>query len=396
MAVEISTMSDGIAAALASDDYITDPYPIYARLRESPGWRAPSGYRVFSSYEDVQGILKQPNIFGQERVPYPNFHTYDPPEHTRLRRLVSRTFTAHSIGQLRDGIDATVARILDGLDGRTEFDLVNDFAVRVSASVITDIFQVSEEIGLRWHGWLMELARFRGRTNYFPPEESGDPGALEAAKHANEEATEFMKDLLAKRSEIRDTGIVSGLLAAREKDDSLSEEEILYTLVLLIGAGLHTTSGQIGNTFRALLRHPDQLEELRREPAKISNAVEEALRFEGALQAEYRVLRQQTELAGHTLEVGDHIIVVNAAANHDPAVFASPERFDVDRENARSHLSFGFGIHQCLGAELARTEIRSAIRQVLVRYPKMALLGSGDQTPWDRWRSVATLPVSVN
>jgi cytochrome P450 len=397
MSVEASAAPvDEIARALASEDYITNPYPIYARLRDNPGWLAPSGYRVFSSYEHVQGILKQPDIFGQERVPYPNFHTYDQPEHTRLRRLVSKTFTAHSVGQLRDGVDATVARLLDDVEGKTEFDLVQEFAVRLSASVITDIFQVSEEIGLRWHGWLMELARFRGRTHYFPTEGGDDPGALEAAKRANQEASEFMKNLIAERSEVRDTGIVSGLLAASEADDSLTEEEILYTLVLLVGAGLHTTAGQIGNTFRALLRHPAELEKVRQDPEKIPNAVEEALRFEGALQAEYRVVRQPTQLAGYDLAVEDHVIIINAAANHDPTVFSDPDHLDVDRDNARRHLTFGFGIHQCLGAELARTEIRSAMRQVLERYPHIELLGDGNQTRWDRWRSVSALPIRVS
>ncbi len=125
------------------------------------------------------------------------------------------------------------------------------------------------------------------------------------------------------------------------------------------------------------------------------NAVEEALRFDGALQAEYRVVRADTDVAGVQLTTGDHLIVVNGAANHDPAVFAEPERFDIHRENARRHLTFGFGIHHCLGAELARSQLVTATRELLLRFPGLALAGNGEQNGWDRWRGLTALPARV-
>lgn len=381
-----------IASLLTGPDFAADPYPAYAHLRDHPGWTAPSGYRVFSRYADVLQILRQPNVFGQERVPYPNFHTTDPPDHTRMRRLVATAFTAHSVGLLRNEIAEIVARMYDALEGRAGFDLVQDFAQRVSAAVIAHVLQVPESNAVKWYPWMWDLARFRGITRYFPFEAIGDPGALDAAKQANEESTAYMRVLIA---EHRDGGIVKSLFEARENDETLAEPEILGTLVLLLGAGLHTTSGQMGNLFRLILSRPDVFAELRADPELIPNAVEEALRFEGALQAEYRVARTDVTLSGVELMAGDHLIVVNGAANHDPDIFASPEVFDIHRENARRHLTFGFGIHHCLGAELARTELTIATRELLRRFPTIQLVDQGKQSKWDRWRSLATLPAMV-
>ncbi len=350
---------------------------------------------MFSTYADVLEILRRPDVFGQESVPYPNFHTTDRPEHTRVRRLVAKAFTAHSIGLLRDEIGAIVDRLVNDLHGRKEFDLVTDFSQLLSAAVIASVLKVLETDAIKWYEWMWDLARFRGKTRFFPLETSADPGALDAAKRANEESMAYMRHLIDTHGTLRDGGIVSGLFQAREDDETLSEAEILGTLVLLLGAGLHTTSGQLGNTFRAILSRPTVADELRADLDLVPNAVEEALRWDGALQAEYRVVREETTLDGVDLGVGEHIIVVNGAANHDPSVFVEPEHFDVHRENARRHLTFGFGIHHCLGAELARTELTAATKAVLARFPSLELAGAPLQSPWDRWRSVNSLPVRV-
>jgi cytochrome P450 len=385
-----------LADLLTGPAFEADPYQAYAQLRENSGWTAPSGYRVFSTYEDVQQILKQPDVFGQEHVPYPNFHTTDPPAHTRIRRLVAKAFTAHSVGLLRSQIDDIVGRMFDDLDGRDEFDLVEDFAQRVSAAVIASVLNVPESDAVKWYPWMWDLARFRGITRYFPFETIGDPDALEVAKAANDKSTGYIRHLIDEHRSLRDGSIVSTLFTAGEDSDTLSEPEILGTLVLLLGAGLHTTSGQMGNTFRLILSRREVAAELRADPELVPNAVEEALRIEGALQAEYRVVRTPVTVSGVDLRPEDHLIIVNGAANHDPSVFADPETFDIRRGNARRHLTFGFGIHHCLGAELARTELVSATRQLLARFPKVELLGSGTQSRWDRWRSLSSLPVKVS
>ena len=392
----MTTMTTDVAdadliAALRSDQFIADPYPTFAMLRERPGWKSPAGYRVFSSYDDVLQILRQPDLFGQERVPYPNFHTTDPPEHTRIRRLAAKAFTAQSVGLLRNRITEIVTGIIDDLDGRTEADLLPDVALRMTAEVTAEILNVPASDATMWHGWMWELARYRGITSFFTMD---DIGALDAAKGAAAAMAAYMQDLTADKSQRRADGIVARLFDAREADDSLSEEEILYTLVLLLGAGLHTTSGQLGNTMRAILTRPDVHQKLLADPDLIQNTVEEVLRIDGTLQAEYRTMREDTVLAGVPLSLGEHIIVVNAAANHDPEMFPDPERFDPERENARKHLTFGFGIHHCLGAELARTELNEATRQLLARLPGLRLNGEIVQSPYHRWRGITSLPVT--
>src|SRR6266702_3965392 len=192
-----------LAALLSGPDFESDPYPAYAELRGNPGWMAPSGYRVFSTYEDVQHILKQPELFGQERVPYPNFHTTDPPVHSRIRRLVAKAFTAHSVGLLRGQIDEIVTRKFDELADREEFDLVQDYAQLVSAAVIASVLSVPESDTVKWYPWMWDLARFRGITRYFPFETIGDPGALDAAKQANAASTGYIRHLIETHRSLR-------------------------------------------------------------------------------------------------------------------------------------------------------------------------------------------------
>jgi len=292
---------------------------------------------------------------------------------------------------LRNRITEIVTGIIDDLDGRTEADLLPDVALRMTAEVTAEILNVPASDATMWHGWMWELARYRGITSFFTMD---DIGALDAAKGAAAAMAAYMQDLTADKSQRRADGIVARLFDAREADDSLSEEEILYTLVLLLGAGLHTTSGQLGNTMRAILTRPDVHQKLLADPDLIQNTVEEVLRIDGTLQAEYRTMREDTVLAGVPLSLGEHIIVVNAAANHDPEMFPDPERFDPERENARKHLTFGFGIHHCLGAELARTELNEATRQLLARLPGLRLNGEIVQSPYHRWRGITSLPVA--
>lgn len=390
-----STSADDLAEILGGPAYREYPYDVYSRLREQPGWLAPSGYRVFSTYDDVLQILRQPDLFGQENVPYPNFHTVDPPEHTRVRRLVAKAFTAQSVHLLRDRIEQIVARIVGDVVGRGEADLISDVALKLSAAVTAEVLRVPESDAGMWNQWLWDIGRFRGVTSYFSIEQT-DPDALEAARSASAEAASYMQGLVRTHRHIAEGGIVKRLFDAREQDETLTEEEVLYTLVLLLGAGLHTTASQLGNLFRALLSDAASYTAVRANPELVENAVEESLRFDGSLQAEYRIARDRVELNGIELEAGQHVIIVNGAANHDPAVFGFPETFDIYRANARKHLTFGFGIHHCLGAELARTQLGEAARQLVAGLPGLRLAGSLTQSGFDRWRGCSSLPVEWN
>ena len=188
---------------------------------------------------------------------------------------------------------------------------------------------------------------------------------------------------------------MSALIAAREGEDQLTEEEVLFSLVLILGAGLHTTANQIGNTFRALLEHPASLDRVVADQSLVPNTVEEALRYDGTLQAEYRVTRTDALVGEVAMPADTPIIIVNAAANRDPAFFENPDAFDIDRGNAVQHLTFGWGIHRCLGAQLARLELQLATAALSSRLRGLRLAeGELVQHPYDRWRGVTTLPVS--
>ena len=216
-----------------------------------------------------------------------------------------------------------------------------------------------------------------------------------AAKEGATQAAEYFGELIAQRASTRGNDIVSVLLAAREGEDQLSEEEVLFSLVLFLGAGLHTTANQIGNTFRALLDNPESLERVVADQSLVPNAVEEALRYDGTLQAEYRVTRTDAVVGEVEMPAETPIIIVNAAANRDPATFENPDVFDIDRANAAQHLTFGWGIHRCLGAQLARLELQLATAGLSARLGGLRF-AEGDlvQHPYDRWRAVISLPVA--
>jgi cytochrome P450 len=187
---------------------------------------------------------------------------------------------------------------------------------------------------------------------------------------------------------------VSALLAAREGEDRLTEEEVLYSLVLVLGGSLHTTASQLGNIFRALFDHPDALAALEADPGLVNGAVEEGLRYDGALQAEYRVCREDARVGDVEVRKGTPLIVVTAAANRDPAQFPEPDKFDIRRPNSLQHLTFGMGIHRCLGAQLAQSELRIAVEALIRRLPGLRLAGVPVQHQYDRWRGLRALPVA--
>jgi cytochrome P450 len=378
---------------VATEAFRHNPYPGYHQFLEHPGWTTPSGYRVFSRYEDVMAILRQPAIFGQEGIPYPNFHVLNPPEHTRLRKLVATAFTPRAVARQRESIIRVVDDLVDRIADEGEMDLVKDFALHLPARVTADMLDVPVEDAQEWHRWLYAIGGFRGKVWYLGVDAT-DQEQL-AAKEGATQAAEYFGELIAQRASTRGNDIVSALIAAREGEDQLSEEEVLFSLVLILGAGLHTTANQIANTFRALLEHPGSLDRVVADQSLVPNTVEEALRYDGTLQAEYRVTRTAALVGEVAMPAETPIIIVNAAANRDPAVFENPDAFDIDRGNAGQHLTFGWGIHRCLGAQLARLELQLATAALSSRLRGLRLTGGQlVQHPYDRWRGVLTLPVS--
>ena len=385
------TSADPLAAAVADEAFRRCPYPTYQEFVAHPGWRAPAGYQVFGGHEDVLRILREPAAFGQEGIPYPNFHVLDPPDHTRLRKLVARPYTQRAVNRQEEHVAAIVDELIDGVRSAGRMDLMTDFALMLPARVAALMFDVPIEDVEQWNQWLWDIGRYRGKVWYLAESPESDKEAAGAAAAAG---AAYFKGLIAERRVTRGNDIVSGLLDAREGDDSLSEEEVLFSLVLILGGGLHTTASQIGNMVRALLENPAELAKLVADPRLVDGAVDEALRFDPALQAEYRVAKQDAVVGDIAVTAGTPIIVVNAAANRDPAVFPGPDSFDIQRANAANHTTFGSGIHRCLGAQLARMELVIALRQLIARLPGLRLDGEPVQHGYDRWRGLSSLPVA--
>jgi len=369
-----------------------NPYPFFRTLLTESPWVSPSGYLVFARYADVMAILRDPSTFGQERLHYPNFHVADPPEHTRLRGLVSKAFTPRAINQQRETIHLKTGMILDEfLQGGTG-DFIPGVARRLPAAVIADMLGVPLEDAHMWHQWMDEIHQLRGSIP-FHRVEGKDSEAGGRAEAAAAEMANYFKALIADRRGRRTEDLVTGLLEARELDDRLTDEEILYTLVLLLGAGGETTSNQIGNTLRIVLDNPGTWETMRNDPDLVGRVVDESLRLDGTLQAEYRVTRKACELEGVDLQEGQPLIILNAAANRDPAVFDNPDEFNPWRENPEKHLTFGWGIHRCLGAHLARTELTILFEGLTKSVSEIWSEGSPVQHSFNRLRGLESLPI---
>jgi cytochrome P450 len=390
--MQILDENAGLEAALESREALEDPYPLFRRFLDRPGWQTPSGYLVFSRYADVMTILRDPATFGQEPLPYPNFHVTDPPDHTRVRRLVARAFGPRAVKQQNDKIAGWVDALVDDLIEAGSMDFVPDFARRLSATVISDLLGVPMEDSHLWYRWMDDVHVLRGYIQYFPrPQENAEAETVAGAAAAA--IANYFAELIASRKDTGDDSLVSGLIEAREENDQLSEDDILYALVLLLGAGLGTTANQLGNTLRALIDHPEAWAALRRDPSLASNVVEEALRFNGTAQSEYRIAQTNSVVGGVPVEAGQPLIILMAAANRDPAMFDQPEVFDIRRKNAHQHLGFGFGIHHCLGAYLARAELVPVFGTLARRVETITFDGTPTYYPYNKLRGHAALPI---
>jgi cytochrome P450 len=376
---------------VSTPQFERDPYPGFQAMLESSPWRAPSGAVVVAKHASVYNILVNHETFGQHVAPWPNFHRLNPPEHARLRRLVGKAFSPRSIQALQPDIERLSRSLLGELG--PEFDVISQYAYHLPARIIADVIGVPHEDAALWHAWLLRMGKFNFENPFARHQDEAHLSIIADAQQANHEQASYFIDVIAERQREKGDDIVSRLIDAREEDDSLTEEEILYALVLLLQGGLHTTVHQIGNTVRALVEHPDQLVAVRDDPALIPGAVEEGLRYDGTLRTEIRVVRHPTSVEHVELDEGQNLLTVNAAANRDPRVFESPDRFDVRRSNAGAHLGFGFGIHYCIGAPLARAELAVAVRDLL-SLPGLRLAGPPQPDEFFRVGGLASLPVA--
>lgn len=358
-----------------------DPYPVYRRLRtEDPIHQSPFGVRVMSRYADCVAILRDRRWSSDARnSSYGSFEPdldllgdarpflfLDPPDHTRLRGLVSKAFTPRVVEGLRPRIQEIVDELLDRAAGDGQMEVIQDLAYPLPVTVISELLGVPAEDHKVFRGWSHDLARS------LDPQPSPSAQALDRLKGAIASFDDYFQRLIADRRRHPKGDLLSSLVEVEQQGDRLTEAELLATSRLLLVAGHETTVNLIGNGTLALLRHPDELRKLRDDPSLARSAVEEVLRYDPPVQLTGRIALEDIEVAGVTIPKGRGVILLLGAANRDPDQFADPERFDITRDDD-SHLAFGFGIHFCLGAPLARLEGQIALSSLVRRMDGLQL-----------------------
>lgn len=389
-----------------------DPYPVYRQLREAaPVHRSSFGPVVLSRYHDCVQALRDHRLGKGEAtsglVPGGDSSAGDvdaelrdafferagntmlfvnPPDHTRLRRLVSRAFTPGRVEALKPQVARMVSDILDRMADEGETDAMAALAFPLPVAVIGDLVGVPAEDRAAFQ----PLVRDAVRALDF----SADPDAVRQAFVAQDRMGEYMSGLIAERRKHPTDDLLSGLIDARDRGDALTEDEMVATAILLFAAGFETTTNLIGNGLLALLQHPVELRRLRDLPILLGTAVEELLRWDAPVQLDARTVLEPAEIAGEALEPGDFVITLLGAANRDPQRFADPELFDVGRSD-NTPLSFASGIHYCLGAGLARMEAATVFGQLLARFGEIRLADRPERRDNLTLRGLATLPVEV-
>ncbi|MEU8927644.1 cytochrome P450 [Kitasatospora sp. NPDC048545] len=385
------------SSPFSDPEFYRDRYPTYAALRgRSPILQIPMGGSTgpavaVTGYEQARQALaadlsKDTAAFFADRpsgrslhpaVAHTMLHT-DPPTHTRLRRLVVRAFTPSTVDSLRPCIRHLAEQLIRRWEPGSEVDLIADLAGPLPVAVICQLLGVPPE----------DWGRIRAlSTDLFA---TGDSTRIDAASH---DLADYMTQLIATKRSRPDQALLSALIAVRDADgDRLSEEELVSLGLLLLIAGHETTTAAIGNAVLALLQHPAELEGLLAYPHRIPAAVDELLRYDAPVSiATWRHAAHTVRLGNVEVAAGTPVLVSPGAANRDPGRFTDPDRLDLQRPDAASHLSFGHGIHRCLGAPLAHAEVETALRVLLKRFPGLRLAVPAEQLQWRRSRLIRGL-----
>lgn len=406
--------ADGLlASTILTDEGRQDPYPAYARLRAGGGrWNTAFGDLGLAGYHDGLEALRHPRLGRPEAdMDLPEglgprnrneerdtvtMLFLNPPDHTRIRGLVSRAFTPKRVEELRPEIDSLLGPVLDRFADEGGGDVMAHLAVPFPVAVI------SELLGVPRDGNEHIRPLVRAGTAFIDP--AADEASLEAAQRAIEQLVEFFAELIEVKRARPDDRLLSALIEVEASGDRLSPEELIANTLLLYAAGFETTSNLIGNGLRLLLRHPDEMVRLRAERGLMPSAMWEVLRADSPVQLNNRVVLEETEIFGEVRRRGASFIILQGSGNHDESVYPDPERFDVGRFAAPDvppPLSFGWGAHHCLGAHLARAEGEIAFGALLDRFASIELdesaLDGGrlHYRPSFTLRGLDALPVAV-
>jgi hypothetical protein len=371
----------GVAATALDPAYQRDPDPVHDTLRE----REPVHHDkvlqrwLLTRHDDVDTLLRDRSLSADPRRGSPDTFMaafvnpngrepsillMDPPEHTRLRGLISKAFTPRAIEQMAPRIDQIAVDLLDAVAGGEGFDLIAAFAGPLPTIVIAEMLGVDPADRLDFKRWSDD------GVMAFDPLLSAELREVVAASSVEREA--FFRREIAERRATPRPDLISAMIAAEEGGVRMTDDELVTMCSLLLAAGNVTTTDLIGNGTLALLRNPDELRKLRDDPSLIKNAVEEMLRYDPPVTETARIPLDGTEIRGCPISGGESLVPVLAAANHDPAVYPEPHRFDITREDTHHH-SFGGGVHFCLGAPLARLEAQIALTSLVQRFENLRL-----------------------
>jgi cytochrome P450 len=397
-------------------DYLANPYPFLKELRErEPVHQSPLGLWMLFEYQDVFDLLRNPNTSvedgnvdgglnemreamfadlleefgGPERERGDRaILSLDPPDHTRIRKLVSKAFTVRRIGELRPRIQELVDETLDRVAGTGTWDVVAELAFPLPFQVIVELLGMPEgDDRAQIREWSHAI------TKTLDPIISEED--MRAAFEASDAMTAYLDEVVPWKREHPADDVLTGLVQAEEDGDTLSAAELRDQIVLLFIAGHETTVNLIGNGLQALIRHPDQMRRWREDPDLDATAVDECLRYDAPVQMSRRIVMGDVSIRGQELPKGTLVMTHLASANRDPAKWGpTADQLDVGREDASQHVSFGSGIHFCLGAALARLEGQVAMGSIIRRFPDLEL--AGDPVPNGRitLRGLDSLPVT--
>ena len=424
---------------LLHEDVRADPYPFYARLRsEDPvHWDREMGFWVLTRYADIssvylderisraqglmRGFQRLPEI--EQRIAEPVYHSFsktmfyaDPPYHTHLRGLMNNAFTPRRVEQMRTYIQRVVDDLLDGVQDHGQMDFIHDFAYPLPVMVIAELLGLPPDDRARFKGWSDDLFAILGTVRHAPH-------LMERASQSLSEMTEYVTALSRTRREQPEDDLLSALLhfvdegeldtyhhtgetqaslhsqrhLPREHRNSsqLSQEELVANVNILLSTGHETTTHLIGNGVLALLQNPDQMQKLRNQPALLSNAIEEMLRYDNPVQITYRSALEDVEIGNKRISKGDLVNSIIGSANRDPEQYTNPDQFDITRKEGR-HLGFGLGVHFCIGAPLVRLEAEIAFTTILRRLSELRL--ATENLEWQEhpiFRGLKSLPVFI-
>jgi cytochrome P450 len=411
VATEWIVHSSKVVKEMFEKAFIANPYPTYHEWLERGRmfWSQDffGGSWVLPHYKDNTELLRESDRLTTEKsgglvaqFP-PEYHAelrsldeylarwlafIDPPKHLRIRRLLQKGFTPEVLNSFRPRVQAIVDDLLAQGMIAGRLDMINDFAYSLPVRVVCAMLGVPDRDHMTFVRWMDELAMFLGNA-------SSTVEAARQAKNALDKLTNYFRELLPERRKHAGQDLISILVRAEEEGDVLSEDELYAQCVFFLFAGHETTSNLIGNGMLCLLRHSEQCELLRARPSLMAGFIEEALRYEGPMQYTFRMARRDFDLFGHSIKKGQVLVFLFGSANRDPDIFADPDTFDITRKK-NTHLTFGYGLHHCIGAATARMEADIAFSTLLQRVQNICMLI--DQPEWRdvfRFRGLKSLPI---